>query len=868
MRILVISNFYPPYHKTGYALGCQDIVETLEARGHQVLVLTSSPGPTKPQSNGYIRRWLRRDPKDSRHWHSIFLKEVVNQTCTKSLCQDFQPDVVFLFDLSEISISLALVAQEMGLPACFYVSTDWFATWERDSWYQLWPKEQGGSKVLRFLSHHFRLVPPSQPGDLRHIIFASSYLKNMAMQVGRPVAEASVISWGIDVLRFSHKEAPRRNPSRLLYVGQIRPQKGLDIAIEALGILIKEYDYGELSLTIAGDDRACSDYVTDLRDLASSCGVLKNIAFAGYTPPENMPDLYRAHDIFVFPSVSEEPLTISVLEAMACGVGIVSTATGGNSEILQDEFNALVIPRENPRRCGQQIRRLLEDPELFEALRRQARSTIEERFRLEESVSSIEEVLKDAAGQARTDRQPAVSNGSLSMTERARAESLAALSKRAKRWLRLGDLLVLARAFLKPKFLSGVLRTASRKALSFMSLLIFPILYKAFFVVSDRHRQSAKIAPSQLRNVLVIQLADLGDIILTGPFLRELRRFLPQAKIVLIVQPSMFNVVEKCPYIDEVLTFNWRDAKDWPNSFQGNMRWWLKASWLAVRRLWKHRFDVAISLRWNNDPCQAASLILMYSSGAPQRLAYIDALDDYKLSSLKNVNRLITQGPVRGAPKHEIEYQMDFLHFLGAHPKDKSLEVWTTQEDDRFAQNVLDRHGIKNTDILIALAPGARWSFRRWPESHFLELGRWLEESYNAHILILAGKGERKLALNIERGLQRERTLNLAGKTTLREMTAVLKHCTLFVGIDSGPMHVAAATGVTVVALFGAGEYERFKPWGPNHEVIRLGLSCYPCYENCKFEEALCTRGITVDQVKSVLAKKMESIPQLEIKQD
>jgi len=577
-----------------------------------------------------------------------------------------------------------------------------------------------------------------------------------------------------------------------------------------------------------------------------------------------MPDLYQANDILVFPSVLEEPFTISLLEAMSCGTAVVSTASGGNSEILKNEFNALVIPKENPRLCAQQILRLLKDPELFESLRANARRTIEERFRLEQSIDSIEGVLKDAAGQAKADHRRLRPKRLSLKTEGGRPESAAELVHRAKTWLAFGDLFVLTRAFLKPRFFWRKLKAAFQKSSSFIALLLFPAFFKGVILLSGRRRKGSTADASQPRKLLVVQLADIGDVILTGPFLRELRRFLPRAKIVLVVQPRTFNLVEKCPHIDEAVPFDWRVVKDWKDAFRGRAVWWLRAFGLARRRLWKHHFDAAISLRWNNDACQAASLILMYSSGAPQRIAYINGPNDFMFTRLGDVNRLTTQGPARGAAKHEIELQADILRFLGAHPDDKSLEVWTTPEDDCFAQNVLDRHSIKDTDFLIALAPGARWSFRRWPESHFLELGRWLQESYNAHILIVAGKAERKLAVNIERGLQRERTINLAGKTTLREMAALLKRCTLFVGIDSGPMHVAAATGVSVVALFGAGEYERFKPWGANHEVIRLGLSCYPCYENCKFDEALCTKGITVSQAKEVLSKKLESIRQLE----
>ena len=101
------------------------------------------------------------------------------------------------------------------------------------------------------------------------------------------------------------------------------------------------------------------------------------------------------------------------------------------------------------------------------------------------------------------------------------------------------------------------------------------------------------------------------------------------------------------------------------------------------------------------------------------------------------------------------------------------------------------------------------------------------------------------------------RTVNLAGQTTIREMAAILKSCRFFIGNDSGPMHIAVAAGATAVGLFGPGEYNRFKPWGPAHAVIHLGLTCNPCSENCFFSEARCVRGISVEQVKEVLKKKL-----------
>ncbi len=861
MRILVISRGYPPSDRDDYALGCQEIVELLKERSHQVQVLTSAPRLRKLQKEGDVHRWLikdRIDRFDTQSWQTAFLKEVVNQASLKMLCRDFQPDIIFLFDLSRISASFAVLAQDMGLPVCFYISSDWLAMWEADRWYQEQPKVKRGYNVLRFLIRHFKLATISRPLDFGHVIFTSRYLETAAGLVGKSAAHTAVVPWGIDIRRFSYKETHSQRPSRLLYAGQIRPQKGIDIAIQALGILKQERGYDALSLTIAGVDRLFPDYINYLHDLAASCGVLKNIAFVDYAPDRMMADLYHTHDIFVFPSVTVEPLTISVLEAMSCGMGIVSTATGGNSEILKDEVNALIIPKEDPEACARQIRRLVKDPELFEFLRDRARRTISEGYKLEQSIDSIERVLNDALGQVKADRQHIVSGKLPLIPEPTRLKSLAELAQRARRWLKWGGLLVQARDLVRPRSLKIIWRRKIKEASSHVALLVFPFFYEGFFRLSGRRRKNLRGGASFPREVLVIQLADLGDILLTGPFLRELRRFLPQAKVVLAVQPSMFNVVEKCPYIDELCLFNWRTVKRWKIAFQGTIRWWLKAFWLTLRRLSKYHFDMAISLRWNNDASQAASLILAYSSGAPQRIAYTDGLNDSKLFRSDNVNHLTTHGPTRGAPKHEIEYQLDILHFLGAHPEDTRLEVWTTPEDERFAQTVLDRHGITDKDLLIAFAPGAAWAYRRWPASRFVELGRWLQDNYQAYILILAGTSERKLAHDIEKGLQEKRTLNLAGKTTIREMASVLKSCRFFVGNDSGPMHVAVASGVSVIGLFGPGEYERFKPWGPGHDIVRLGLSCNPCSEHCQFNEALCIKGIAVSQVQKVLSEKLK----------
>jgi ADP-heptose:LPS heptosyltransferase len=138
-------------------------------------------------------------------------------------------------------------------------------------------------------------------------------------------------------------------------------------------------------------------------------------------------------------------------------------------------------------------------------------------------------------------------------------------------------------------------------------------------------------------------------------------------------------------------------------------------------------------------------------------------------------------------------------------------------------------------------------------------LGRWLQEDRGATVVILAAPSERALALRIERGLVTDRTLNLAGRTTIMQMAAVLKRCHLFIGNDSGPVHVAAAAGVPVIGFFGPGEYERFKPWGGGNEAIRVGLPCSPCSQDCAFRDPRCIRGISLAKAKEGIAGMLKS---------
>src|SRR6185295_2128162 len=138
MRILVVSNFYPPHIIGGYEIGCRDIVEALKSRGHQVSVLTSSYGVARPEQSDDVYRWLATDGAlgingAAKDLIKVIRKESINQRAFTRIARQFRPDLVYVWNATQISISIAIKAQQMGIAVCYFISDHWLAGWESDA---------------------------------------------------------------------------------------------------------------------------------------------------------------------------------------------------------------------------------------------------------------------------------------------------------------------------------------------------------------------------------------------------------------------------------------------------------------------------------------------------------------------------------------------------------------------------------------------------------------------------------------------------------------------------------------------------------------------------------------------------------------
>lgn len=387
------------------------------------------------------------------------------------------------------------------------------------------------------------------------------------------------------------------------------------------------------------------------------------------------------------------------------------------------------------------------------------------------------------------------------------------------------------------------------------------LLGEPLFWFLGLRRKRPEMDLSQVKRALVVRLDEIGDVVMTTPFLRELRRNLPSAWITLVVKPAIYNLVERCPYVNEVLTYDWSArGRLWQLRRHGRA---LRLAWL---HLWQRRFDLAILPRWDADPYHGA--FFLYFSGAPWRVGYSEKVIEHKRRVNNGCDRLLTHVRNDGTLKHEVEHNLDLIRFLGGTVREQRLELWLGEEDQAFAESLLQEHGVQPGELVVGLGPsGGNSPLKQWPARSFTELGRWLQAEHGARVLVVGGPWEEALGWEIERGVG-SAAINVVGKTTLRQMAALLERCHLYVGNDAGPMHVAAAMGTPVVAIFGSSCHHRFGPWGNGHTILCAALPCSPCSRayhldrcvRCAFEQPHCLLGITLDQVKAAVSDHIRHV--------
>lgn len=336
------------------------------------------------------------------------------------------------------------------------------------------------------------------------------------------------------------------------------------------------------------------------------------------------------------------------------------------------------------------------------------------------------------------------------------------------------------------------------------------------------------------KKIIIARLDRIGDVVLSTPVIKALRDAYPDSHIAMMVRPYAREIVEGNPYLNEVIIYDKdRDHK----GIAGNYKF--------IQELREKKFDIAIILH----PTNRTHLILKLA-GIPERIGY-----DKKAGFL--LTKRIPHTKQFGM-KHEIDYTLGILRYIGIEPSSRSLYMPINALCERKIEGIFKENRVKDSEIIIAISPGASCASKCWGVEKFADVANGLVERYGARIIIMAGNVDKhfgdRLASLITAGC-----INLSGKTGIGDIASLLRRARLFISNDSGPVHIGCAVGTPVIAIFGRSDRglspERWGPSGKRDQALHKSAGCYVCYaHNCKVGFK-CLDSISAEEVLEAAEK-------------
>jgi glycosyltransferase involved in cell wall biosynthesis len=414
MRVLFVSNFYPPVVYGGYEQLCREVGVELVRRGHQLGVLTArgtSPddGPGSADDGIAVYRRLhlevvggvlhtaRRALRDRPRLERENLAQV------REALSSFAPDAVMVWGMWNVPHSVP-AAFETLVPdrVAYYICDYWPSLPSAYLQHVLAPSTRRATALPKqILSYPLvqvlrREARPSL--RLERAYCVSRATRDLLVQAGLPLAQAGVIYGNINLEQFSVSHAvtpPEQGALRLLYSGRLAPEKGVHTAIHALARL-PESHLRRLRLQILGS--GLREYERKLRRLVAQYGLAERVHFRASVARAEMPAVLAEHDVLIFPSEWQAPFARAVLEAMAAGLVVVGSTAGGTPEVLAEDRTGLLFPAGDSAALARQIARLLDEPATRARLASAGRRHVAEHFTIAQTVDGIEAVLQAMLG--------------------------------------------------------------------------------------------------------------------------------------------------------------------------------------------------------------------------------------------------------------------------------------------------------------------------------------------------------------------------------------------------------------------------------------------------------------------------------------
>jgi len=342
--------------------------------------------------------------------------------------------------------------------------------------------------------------------------------------------------------------------------------------------------------------------------------------------------------------------------------------------------------------------------------------------------------------------------------------------------------------------------------------------------------------PSIPEHILIVKLSAIGDVIHTLPALNAIRRHYPHARITWLAEEAAAGLLEGHPALDRVLVSR---RKYWLQGLRGSRRRQHLTEMAAFfRKLRDTRYDMILDFQ--------ASLkggVLIAAARGVRKIGFGKGLEHQEHSYLF----LNEKVPAVDMEIHALTRGLLMLAQIGIPTRRIEYNLPVTGRDREHVGRLLSAAGIDPLSKLVAINPVAQWDTKLWDNRKFAALADQLIERYAVSVVFSGGPADLPVIADILGGMRNE-AVNLVGHTSLRELAALYEKAALLVSTDTGPMHLGAAVGIPVVALFGPTAPWRTGPFGAGHRVVRTDCDCAPCFQrHCA--TAHCMAGISVDMV-------------------
>lgn len=410
MRILVLTNFYPPAALGGLEMQCHEVMEQLLTRGHQISILTSRfrrDRASSGEQDVVCTLHLQSEDVDYYQPLSFFLsrgrRERENERELLRAIASFDPDLVFVWGMWNLSWRLPRLAEEL-LPGKVAYAIAGYWPMEPDSHETYWrlkanhPISEALKTPARWLALRQLASERNRSRlEFRHVTVCSEHVKDELVAGGMKPERIRVIYNGIAVEPFREAAAmvkcPVGRPLELLYFGRVLDHKGVHTVVEALGELGRRGCAPLPNLTILGGGHPI--YLAHLRDLSKRLMIEEHVTFVGDVSRDQIPRRIQPFDVFTFTSIYAEPFGRTIIEAMAAGLVVIGSRVGGSMEILSDYDADLLYEPGNARELADRIQFVMMHPDRMRGWIAAGRKLVESRFTLEHMVDEIEAWLQE-----------------------------------------------------------------------------------------------------------------------------------------------------------------------------------------------------------------------------------------------------------------------------------------------------------------------------------------------------------------------------------------------------------------------------------------------------------------------------------------